>query len=101
MDEKETVQNTEETAMRVPYLLHERDMARADAREKKLVRAIVIIVITFVATLFLIVGAFLLYLNQYDFTGFDIQQDGEGINNALGYMGGVYNGTESAGESEN
>ena len=91
MDEKEKVQYAE---LSISYPAFEREMARADERERRhwiahIVSAVVILAI---------IAGFLLYMNQYDFLGY--AQDGEGVNvmgNMLGSMNGgeYYNGTES------
>lgn len=93
MDEKEKVL-TEVGNASIPYPAFEREMARADEREKRhwiahIVSAVIILVI---------IAGFLLYLNQYDVM--EYSQDGEGVNvmgNMLGSMNGgeYYNGTES------
>ena len=89
MDEKEKV-------LTVPYIVYEGAMARAERRERRLIKALVTAIVAAV----IIAAGFLLYLNQYDFISYDIEQDGQGINNAMGYMGGVYNGTASEGENQ-
>ena len=90
MDETEKV-------LTVPYIVYEGAMARAERRERRLIKAL----ITAIVAAVLIAAGFLLYLNQYDFIGLDyeITQDGKGINNALGFMGGITYGAESSGES--
>ncbi len=86
MDERERVQA-------VPYIVYEGAMARAERRERRLIKALV----AAIAAVVVVVAGFLLYLNQYDFTGYEITQDGQGINNAMGYMGGITYGAESSG----
>ena len=83
-----------EKALTVPYIVYEGEMARAERRERRLVKAL----IAAIAAAVIVAAGFLLYLNQYDFVGVEIAQDGEGINNAMGYMGGINYGAE--GESE-
>ena len=89
MDEKEKV-------LMVPYIVYEGAMARAERKEKRLVTALIVAIVAAA----LITAGFLLYLNQYDFVGYDyeITQDGQGINNAMGYMGGITFGAESESE---
>lgn len=86
MDEKEKV-------LTVPYIVYEGAMARAERRERRLIKAL----ITAIVAAVLIAAGFLLYLNQYDIESYI--QDGTGVNvmgNMLGSMnGGEYkNGTE-------
>ena len=83
-----------EKALTVPYIVYEGEMARAERRERRLVKAL----IAAIAAVVIVAAGFLLYLNQYDFVGVDIAQDGEGINNAMGYMGGIHYGAESESE---
>ena len=47
----------------------------------------------------LVVGAFLLFISQYDIESTEIQQDGQGINNFIGGDGDNINGATSE-ESE-
>lgn len=49
---------------------------------------------------FLIAGAFLLFISQYDIESTEIQQDGQGINNYIGGDGDNINGATSE-ENEN
>lgn len=48
----------------------------------------------------LVVGAFLLFISQYDIESTEIQQDGQGINNYIGGDGDNINGATSE-ENEN
>lgn len=93
MDEKETVLNEVGKAP-IPYAAFEREMARADEREKRHWIAHIVSVVVILA----VIAGFLLYMNQYDFLGY--AQDGAGVNvmgNMLGSMNGgdYHNGTES------
>lgn len=58
----------------VPYIVFEGEIARQERHIKRLWIAL----ITAIVAIVLIVGGFLLYLNQYDFASY--QQDGEGVN---------------------
>ena len=58
----------------VPYIVFEGEVARQERHIKRLWIAL----ITAIVAVVLIVGGFLLYLNQYDFASY--QQDGEGVN---------------------
>lgn len=58
----------------VPYIVFEGEIARQERHIKRLWIAL----LATVAACVLIVGGFLLYLNQYDFASY--QQDGEGVN---------------------
>jgi hypothetical protein len=58
----------------VPYIVFEGEIARQERHIKRLWIALIAAIVAMV----LIVGGFLLYLNQYDFASY--QQDGEGVN---------------------
>lgn len=58
----------------VPYIVFESELARQERHIKRLWIALIAAIVASV----LIVGGFLLYLNQYDFASY--QQDGEGVN---------------------
>ena len=58
----------------VPYIVFEGEIARQERHIKRLWIALIAAIVAIV----LIVGGFLLYLNQYDFASY--QQDGEGVN---------------------
>lgn len=58
----------------VPYIVFEAEMARQERHIKRLWIAL----LTAIVACVLIVGGFLLYLNQYDFASYD--QDGQGVN---------------------
>lgn len=58
----------------VPYIVFEGEIARQERHTKRLWIALIAAIVAMV----LIVGGFLLYLNQYDFASY--QQDGEGVN---------------------
>lgn len=73
----------------VPYIVFEGEIARQERHIKRLWIALIAAIVAIV----LIVGGFLLYLNQYDFTSY--QQDGEGVN-IVGDGNGVdFNGPAS------
>ena len=73
----------------VPYIVFEGEIARQERHSKRLWIALIAAVVAIV----LIVGGFLLYLNQYDFASY--QQDGEGVN-IVGDGNGVdFNGPAS------
>ena len=73
----------------VPYIVFEGEIARQERHIKRLWIALIAAVVAIV----LIVGGFLLYLNQYDFASY--QQDGEGVN-IVGDGNGVdFNGPAS------
>jgi hypothetical protein len=58
----------------VPYIVFEGEVARQERHIKRLWIALIAAIVAMV----LIVGGFLLYLNQYDFASY--QQDREGVN---------------------
>lgn len=66
----------------VPYIVFEGEIARQERHIKRLWLAL----ITAIVAIVLVVSAFLLYLNQYDFESYE--QDGEGVN-IIGNMNGV------------
>jgi hypothetical protein len=73
----------------VPFIVFEGEIARQERHIKRLWIALIAAIIAIV----LIVGGFLLYLNQYDFASY--QQDGEGVN-IVGDGNGVdFNGPAS------
>jgi hypothetical protein len=74
----------------VPYIVFEGEIARQERHIKRLWIAL----LATVAACVLIVGGFLWYLNQYDFTSYE--QDGEGINILGTSNGGDCNVTANA-----
>ena len=66
----------------VPYIVYEGEIARQERHIKRLTIALISAIVAIV----LIVGGFLLYLNQYDFASY--QQDGQGVN-IIGDSNGV------------
>lgn len=58
----------------VPYIVFESEIARQERHVKRLWIALIAAIVACV----LIVGGFLLYLNQYDFASYE--QDGQGVN---------------------
>lgn len=81
----------------VPYIVFEGEIARQERHIKRLWIGLLAAIVSIV----LIVGGFLLYLNQYDFASYDYQQDGEGVN-IIGDGNGVdYNGSTLEGENPN
>ena len=73
----------------VPFIVFEGEIARQERHIKRLWIALIAAIVAIV----LIVGGFLLYLNQYDFESY--QQDGEGVN-IVGDGNGVdFNGPAS------
>lgn len=75
----------------VPFLAHESTTARFERTIKRLILALVLVLLLWFAT----IGMFVWYLNQYDFESYSYQQDGEGLN-IIGDRNGVdYNVAES------
>lgn len=73
----------------VPFIVFEGEITRQERHIKRLWIALIAAIVAIV----LIVGGFLLYLNQYDFASY--QQDGEGVN-IVGDGNGVdFNGPAS------
>lgn len=78
----------------VPYIVHEAEIARQERHIKRLWIALIVEAVIIA----LIVGGFLLYLNQYDFASYE--QDGQGVN-IIGDGNGVdYDGPATTGEEE-
>ena len=68
----------------VPYLAHESALARSERAMKRVVVALVAVIILWFAT----ISMFIWYINQYDFSAISYEQDGEGIN-IIGDRNGV------------
>ncbi len=66
----------------VPYIVFEGEIARQERHIKRLWIALIAAIIALV----LVVGGFIWYLNQYDFTSYE--QDGQGVN-IIGDRNGV------------
>ena len=82
-----------EKEISVPYIVHESEMARSERNIKRLWVALIIAVVFIAATN----AAWLLYISQYDFIGYEYSQDGEGVN-IIGNENEVsYNGAEAEG----
>ena len=60
---------------------------------KQVKRLFVLLIVSIIVNI-LTVGAFLLYNSQYDYTDYEIQQDGQGINNYIGGDGDNINGAK-------
>jgi hypothetical protein len=58
---------------------------------KQAKRLFILLIISVIVNL-LIVGAFLIFISQYDIENTEIQQDGQGINNYIGGDGDNING---------
>lgn len=68
----------------VPYLAHESALARNERTIKRLIGAIIVVLLLWFST----IGMFIWYINQYDFSAISYEQDGEGIN-IIGDRNGV------------
>lgn len=76
----------------VPYIVHEENMARNERTVKRLIIALIVLIVMWFAT----INIFVWYLNQYDFESYEYTQDG-GVN-----IVGDGNGVDcSASESKN
>lgn len=74
----------------VPYLIFESAQARNERIVKRLVAVVIVMALLLVGT----VAGFLIYLSQYDFTGSDISIDAtDGHANYIGQNGDIRNGT--------
>lgn len=74
----------------VPYIVHEKAMARNDRLIKRFIIAFLIVIALWFST----IGMFVLYLNLYDFESYeiDLSTDGGGDANFIGQDGDIYNG---------
>ena len=68
----------------VPYIVHESAMSRNERTIKRLIIALLSVVLLWFAT----IGIFVWYLNQYDFESYEYTQDGQGLN-IIGDRNGV------------
>ena len=68
----------------VPYLVYEGSQARNERTVKRLICLLAVIILLWAGT----ICGFMLYLNQYEFSGYEYTQDGEGIN-IIGDRNGV------------
>ena len=68
----------------VPYLAHESAMARNERTTKRIITALIVVLLLWFTT----IDMFIWYINQYDFSAISYQQDGEGIN-IIGDRNGV------------
>ena len=67
-------------------------------RQERHIKRLWIALVAAVVAIVLVVGGFLLYLNQYDFESY--QQDGEGVN-IIGNLNGVdYDGPASSAQNQ-
>lgn len=60
----------------VPYIAHEMAMARAERTVKRLIGVVIVMALLLAGT----IAGFLVYLSQYDFTGYSYDQKGDGVN---------------------
>ena len=68
----------------VPYLAHESALARNERTIKRVIIALILVLLLWFAT----IGLFIWYINQYDFSAISYEQDGQGIN-IIGDRNGV------------
>lgn len=81
----------------VPFIVYEGEMARAERYIKRLWIALVVAI----ASLAVAVIAFMWYLSLYDFSSYDCEQTGEGVN-IVGNENGVgFNESESENKEAN
>ena len=73
------------------YITQEEQLVRQDSTIKRLWIALVVAILMIVATNV----AWLIYISQFDFEGYDYAQDGEGINIIGDGNGASYNGAEA------
>lgn len=75
----------------VPYLVYESSQARNERNIKRLICLLLTIIFLWACT----IGGFVWYLNQYDFSGVnvDVSTDGGGDANYIGQDGRILNGT--------
>lgn len=66
------------------------------AMAERTIRRLFILLLVLIVMWGLTTGAFIWYINQFDYTAYDYQQDGEGLNFVGGDWNGVsFNGAES------
>lgn len=75
----------------VPYLVFESAQARNERIVKRLVAVVIVMALLLAGT----IAGFLIYLSQYDFTGYSYDQKGDGVNivgadNELDYVSKGY-----------
>ena len=77
-------------ALSVPYIAHESALARMERSIKRMITAIIVVVLLWFATII----TFVWYLNQYDFSAYDVELTTEGGGNAsyIGQDGDIHNG---------
>ena len=78
----------------VPYIVHEKAMARNERFVRRLISALMVVILLLVAT----VGLFVWYLDQYDFIGTTstVTVDAkDGIANYIGNDGDIVNGKDN------
>lgn len=85
----------------IPYIVYEGSLARAERIIKKLIFVVALCIILIVATN----GAWLWYINQYDFMTYEYEQDGRGINiigdsNGVDHNGSAFASTAQSQEEE-
>lgn len=81
----------------IPYFAFEGEMARSERHIKRLWVAIIVLAFVTVVTNVM----WIWYISQYDFSSYDFDQDGDGVN-IVGDSNGVdYNGTESEHQETN
>jgi hypothetical protein len=76
--------NEEKSTESVPYIVYESCMARAERHIKRLWIALIVAI----TTIFACNAIWIWYINQYDFTSYEYQQDGHGVN-IIGDRNGV------------
>lgn len=76
----------------VPYLVYESSQARHERTTKRLICVLLIVIFLWACT----IGGFMWYLNQYDYSGVDVDvsTDGGGDANYIGQDGRIINGTD-------
>lgn len=83
--------------LNVPLAAHEADMSRMERTIKRLWLGLLIaMAIIAVSNI-----AWIVYLSQYDFEGYEISADNDGTANYIGNDGDIYNGGKSIGEEKN
>lgn len=89
--------NVENSIIKIPFIVHEAEMSRAERHIKRLWIALIIAVVSIV----LCNVSWLIYINQYDFEDYEYTQDGTGVN-IIGDSNGVdYYGAEVDSQKEN
>lgn len=80
---------------KIPYIVYEGAMARAERTAKRLIIALIIAVTLIFASNVI----WLAYISQYDFESYELSTEGGGNANYIGNDGDIYNGESHSQET--